>query len=311
MPCRRQRRVTETDEEEPGRERHQTFLRWRSFFPSSLLITVYAEVRPGSFTVTTRSSPLSPPPPPHRRRRPQTLAPSSSAPSRRRTSASMATPTKRNCQTIRASLDALDLSSSTQLQILSFIRRLVLFHLEQLEASLPRPQSPIDIDSLKSSTEDAVEDVREWANDALDMLRRIRSDVCSHLPDLVDLDFSLENLVSHLPDVNDVRSHLPDINISDQVREKIDLLCSCLPDLPFQAPLDYIPILTEHLDSLHTHLSCSKVGFTVPSVSVQRDIGHVRVTYTPCGNGRRSIDTCVLAVRKFPPFFSSVDLFID
>jgi len=142
----------------------------------------------------------------------------------------------------------------------------VLSHLEELEASLSRFQSPIDIDSLKSSTEDAVEDVRAWANDALDILQRIRSDVCSHLPDL-DLDFSLEGLVSHLPDVNDVRSHLPDINISDQVREKIDLLRSHLPDLPFHAPLNYIPILTEHLDSLYTHLSSPKITSTVPSVT--------------------------------------------
>jgi len=142
----------------------------------------------------------------------------------------------------------------------------VLSHLEELEASLSRVQSPIDMDSLKSSTEDAVEDVRAWVNDALDMLQQIRSDVCSHLPDL-DLDFSLENIVSHLPDVNGVRSHLPDINISDQVREKIDLIRSHLPDLPFQAPLDYIPVLTEHLDSLHTHLSSSEMNFIVPPVT--------------------------------------------
>ena len=181
---------------------------------------------------------------------------------RRRPSTSAATPTKRNCQTIRASLDTLDLSSTQTLTI----RQLVLSHLEELEASLSRFQSPIDIDSLKSSTEDAVEDVRAWANDALDMLERIRSDVCSHLPDL-DLGFSLESLVSHLPDVNDVRSHLPDINISDQVREKIELLRSHLPDLPFQPPLDYIPTLTEHLDLLHTHLSSPQINFTVPSVT--------------------------------------------
>lgn len=182
---------------------------------------------------------------------------SPSASHRRRTSAStVATATKRNCQTIRASLD---LPYSIQIQTLSSIRQLVLSHLEELEASLSRFQSAIDIDSLKSSTEDAVEDLRAWAHDALDMLQQIRSDVCSHLPDL-DLDFSLENLVSHLPDVNDVRSHLPDISISDQVREKIDLLRSHLPDLPFQAPLDYIPILTEHLDSLHTHLSSPKIN---------------------------------------------------
>jgi adiponectin receptor len=129
------------------------------------------------------------------------------------------------------------------------------------------------MDSLKSSTGDAVGDVRAWANDALDMLQRIRSDVCPHLPDL-DLDLFLENLVNHLPDVNtvpdlvsDVRSHLPDINISDRVREKIALLRSHLPDLPFQAPLDYIPVLTEHLDSLYTHLSSPQVNFTVPSVT--------------------------------------------
>lgn len=193
-------------------------------------------------------------------------ASSSSVSNRRRKSTSTATLAKCNCQTIRTSLNALDLSSSTQTQTHSSIRQLVLSHLEELEDSLSRFQSPIDMDSLKSSTGDAVEDVRAWANDALDMLHRIRSDVCSHLPDL-DIDFSLENLVSHLPDVNDVRSHLPDINISDQVRENIDLLRSHLPDLPFQAPLDYIPVLTEHLDSLHAHLSSPDINFTVPSVT--------------------------------------------
>lgn len=178
----------------------------------------------------------------------------------------MATLTKRNCQTIRASLDGLDLSSSHQTRTLFSIRQLVLSHLEELEATLFRLHSPVDIDSLKSSTEDAVEDARAWANDALDILQRIRSDVRSHLPDL-DLDFSLENLVNHLPDVNDVRSHLPDINISDQVREKIDLLRSHLPDLPFQAPLDYIPVLIEHLGSLHAHLSSPNVDSTDSSVT--------------------------------------------
>ena len=142
----------------------------------------------------------------------------------------------------------------------------MLSHLEELETSLSRFQSPIDMDFFKSSTEDAVEDVRAWANDALDMLQQIRTDVCSHLPDL-DLDFSLVNLISHLPDVNGVRSHLPDINISDQVREKIDLLRSHLPDLPLQALLDYVPILTEHLDSLHAHLSSPEINFTVPPVT--------------------------------------------
>ena len=186
---------------------------------------------------------------------------SSSASNRQRTSTSTTTLTKRHCQTIRASLDVLDLSSSPQTQTISSIRRLVLSYLEELEDSISRLQSPIDIDCLKSSTEDAVEDARAWANDALDILQRIRSDVCSHLPDL-DLDFSLENLVSHLPDVNDVRSHLPDINISDQVREKIDMLRSHILDLPFQAPLDHIPILIEHLGSLHTHLSSSEINST-------------------------------------------------
>ena len=191
---------------------------------------------------------------------------SSSTTSRRRASTSTTTLNKRHCKTIRPSLDAFDLPNSPQTQTLSSIRRVVLSHLEELEASLSRLQSPIDIDSLKSSTEDAVVDARAWANDALDMLERIRSDVCSHLPDL-DLDFSLESLVSHLPDVHDVRSHLPDIKISDQVREKIELLRSHLPDLPFQAPLDYIPVLIEHLGSLHTHLSSSEINSPDPSIT--------------------------------------------
>jgi hypothetical protein len=86
------------------------------------------------------------------------------------------------------------------------------------------------------------------------------------LPDL-DLDFSLGNLVSHLPDVHDVCSHLPDTNIYDQVRVKIELLRSHLPDLPFPAPLDYIrPALIEHLCFLHTHLSSSEIKPTDPSL---------------------------------------------
>ena len=187
------------------------------------------------------------------------LMPSESpALNRRRTSASTTIPNKYNCKTIRASLR--HRSSSPQTRTLSSIRRLVLSYLEELEHRLSHSQSLIDIYSFKSSTEDAVEDARTRPNDALEILQKIRSDVRSRLPDL-DLDLSPENLVDHLPDVGHVRSHLSGINLSsDLVREKVELLRSHLPDLPFQAPLGYVPVLIDHLDSLHTHLSSSEIG---------------------------------------------------
>jgi adiponectin receptor len=171
---------------------------------------------------------------------------------------------------------ASDLASSPSALTLASLRQLVLSHLAELEDWLSHKQlefSDLSIDVLKSRGEITVEDAQAWARTSLDMLRSLRSDVCSHLPDL-DLDFTVGNIVHHLSDVNsvpdmmnDVRSHLHDIQIpnfcshltkihlSDEDQSRIDLVRSRFGDLKFPAPLDYIPTLTEHLEFLHAHLS--------------------------------------------------------
>ena len=142
MSCRRQRRIAETDEEEAGKVRRHRMVMIKMFPEQPISELFIAKLS----TATTPTSTTAMPTPSH------------STSNRRRKSTSTASSPKRNCKTIRASLDALDPSTRTQTP--SSIRQLVLSHLEELETSLSRFQSPIDMDFFKSSTEDAVEDVR-------------------------------------------------------------------------------------------------------------------------------------------------------
>lgn len=197
-------------------------------------------------------------------RHPSTL--SQRRPARRRLSTSHANKQhgRALCQSLSPSVDALDLSFTSPLPVLATIRLHVLSYLADLETRLTQLESPISAESLKTKGESTVEEARAWAATALDMLSRIRTDVCSHLPELHLETPSVEEFVkSHIPDVprlDDVRAHLP--GMPDAVRSRLPDMTdmrSRLEDvksnIELHNPLDYVPTLSENLQSLQSHLS--------------------------------------------------------
>src|ERR1700710_1514344 len=95
------------------------------------------------------------------------------------------------CQPLPHSIEALDLSASFPTQTLASLRFLVLTYLAELETRLSQFESP-DLGAWKAKGEMTIEEARQWARTALDMLESIRSDVCSHLPELHFADLSVE-----------------------------------------------------------------------------------------------------------------------
>lgn len=169
------------------------------------------------------------------------LSPSSppSPPSRRRLSTSNAARHKAraHCQPLPSSVDALDLHFSSPLPALAALRQHVLSYLADLETRLSLLESPISAESLKTKGESTVDEARAWARTALEMLSRIRTDVCAHLPELHRESTAVEDFVkAHLPDV---RARLEDVRSSIEPHH----------------PLQYIPTLSDHLQSLQTHLA--------------------------------------------------------
>lgn len=138
------------------------------------------------------------------------------------------------------------------------MRVLVLSHLTELERRL----------SASGRGEETVEEAMHWARDTLEMLRRIRSDVSAHLPDLpfdphlqgggveellrAHLPDALPDLNIHFPDVHtrlqDVRTHLSDISVD------------------LSQPMSYLPVLSAHLNSLHAHLAELRAEYSLPSL---------------------------------------------
>jgi adiponectin receptor len=139
-----------------------------------------------------------------------------------------------------------------------------------------------------------IEEARQWARTALEMLQGIRAEVCSHFPEFHFADISVENFVkshfpdipdvpglnemrSHLPDMPDVRCHLPDMphlpDIPDVrsrlsgMRTTLDDVRSRFHDIDFKRPLSYIPTLSDRLRRLHSHLSSLELpsGLDVPA----------------------------------------------
>ncbi|KAF8510560.1 HlyIII-domain-containing protein [Hysterangium stoloniferum] len=157
---------------------------------------------------------------------------------------------------------------------LAKLRAAILDHLKDLETRLSQLESPLkemweecSVDrTLRSPmappkepkarlrtgsfSVGAIDDARARIRDGLEMLDRIRADVCSHLPELSGFDFSLPELDLHLPST----PSLEDLNFDN-----------------FQSPLSYLPTLTTHLDTLHEHLlslqlpSSIKLNFPTPS----------------------------------------------
>lgn len=141
-------------------------------------------------------------------------------------------------------------------QTLASLRFLILSYLADLERKLSELESP-DLETWKSMKASTIEDARQWARIALEMLEGIRADVCSHLPEVHFADISVENFVrSHFPDLSDVpgltemRSHMPDM---PDVRSRLPDL-SRLPDMPdVRAHLPDFPHLPDMPD-VRSHL---------------------------------------------------------
>ena len=187
------------------------------------------------------------------------------------------------CKPLPSSVDALDLSLSSPLPVLASIRQQVLSYLADLESRLALLESPISGDSLKSST---VEEARIWATTTLEMLNQIRADVCSHLPETPSVEDFLKSHIPDVPRLDDVCAHLPavpdavrtrltDLTIAD-ISSRLDDVRASFPDLHFRQPLEYIPTLSEHLQSLQSHLSsvdlpqsfCDSIAYLRPHASL-------------------------------------------
>jgi adiponectin receptor len=147
------------------------------------------------------------------------------------------------------------------MQILASLRFLILSYLADLETSLSQLESSFSdfgmAELLKAKGEQTV---AVWSNVAFEMLSNIRVDVRSHLPDFHFGDISVERFVkSHiheLPDVaciDEMCSVVVDFSLVDMSARLEDVRVR-FSDLDFQ-PLCYIPILSEHLQSLHAHLT--------------------------------------------------------
>lgn len=164
------------------------------------------------------------------------------------------------CHPFPPSLEALDLSTaSSPTQVLASLRFLVLSYLAELEQRIS--QSP-DLEHWQAKGELTIEEARQWSRETLDMLESLRNDVYSHLPDIHLSDISIEKLKSawfDFPDVSaisNMRAHLPDL--PDCISSKLDTVRTKFHDIDFHA-LDYIPTLSERLQTLQSHLSAMEL----------------------------------------------------
>lgn len=171
------------------------------------------------------------------------------------------------------SCHSLPSSISSTLPLLASLRILVLSHLSELESRIA------SIEMLSSETLMSKGEAR--AEEAIEMMKRIQAEVKSHLPDLpFDVHNLEEILANHFPDIScqsvidDFRSHLPEIrrptvldfNISDVQSRIQDVRSQMSVDL--SQPMNYLPVLSRHLDSLHTLLSTMELpsGCPLPSL---------------------------------------------
>ncbi|KAI9453644.1 HlyIII-domain-containing protein [Russula earlei] len=161
------------------------------------------------------------------------------------------------CQPPPHSLETLDFSSASPTAALAFLHVRVLSCLADIEASLSQLESPLhdfDFGQAISRGELKIEEVRMWARDGLEILKQIKEELRSHLPEISLDPVSVESYVSaRLHDLSDasnlkrVTSHLPE-----------------LPRLP--RPEQYVFNLSDRLRSLHSHLS-SSTPLSSPSFS--------------------------------------------
>jgi len=194
---------------------------------------------------------------------------------RHRTRRRLSTPNPRqptrlqNCPPLPYSLEALDLSSASPTQTLASLRVLILSYLADLERKLCQLESP-DLEAWKAMGEMTIEEARQWARTAREMLKGIRADVCSHFPEFHFSDISLENFIrSHFPDLSDVtgltemRSRLPGM---PDVRSR-------LPDVPHLLDM---PDMRSHLPDMPHLLDMPDVRSRFPDIPHLPDMPDVR-----------------------------------
>lgn len=213
------------------------------------------------------------------------------------------------CHRLSKSLEALDLPTACTKQTLASSRFLILSYLEDLEISLSQLESPT-IDLGIAEVVKTKREARVWAEVASEMLNNIREDVRSHLPELHFADISVGKLKSHLPlpdvvsfnsvrsrlpEMVDVRAHLPlpDFSLAD-VSTRLDEVKVRFADLDFK-PLNYIPVLSDHLQSLHKHLISMEIptGYNVqslPSHGILTDLVDALLSSEPTTGLKEEVD---------------------
>ena len=163
------------------------------------------------------------------------------------------------CQPVPHSLDTLDLSSASPAAAIASLHFHVLSCLTDIETSLSQLESPLpdfDLGQAISRGELKVEEVRAWAKDGLEILKQIKAELRSHLPEFSLDPASVENYVS---------ARLHDLSDSSNLKR----VTSHLPDLPrIPRPEQYLFKLSDRLKSLHSHLSSSNAfsHMTFPSL---------------------------------------------
>lgn len=205
---------------------------------------------------------------------------------RRQSSPVLTSVAQLRCQPLPHSIEALDLSTASSIQKLASIRFLVLSYLADIEAQLAQLESP-DVESWKAKGEFTIEEAKLCIRTALDMLQSIRDDVCSHfpelhlaegfkshLPELPDVP-SMPDVRAHFPDIPTVRSHLSDVRSRlpsfdlSEMRSRLDDVRTRFHDIEFRKPSSYIPILSDRIRNLRSHLSSMELpsGLEFPSLA--------------------------------------------
>ncbi|KAF8971121.1 hemolysin-III related-domain-containing protein [Flammula alnicola] len=147
----------------------------------------------------------------------------------------------------------------TALDMLEGIRADVCSHL---------PEFPFaDLSSMESFVKSHLPDILDVPN--FSEMRPYWPDMAemrSHLPDMPQLP-DMAEMRSHLPDMpslpdmDDVRSHLSDMRL------KLDDVRTRFHELDFKGPLGYIPTLSDHLQTLNSHLSSIEASSRAPVTS--------------------------------------------
>jgi adiponectin receptor len=188
-------------------------------------------------------------------------------------------------------VDALDLSTASPTQTLASLRWLVLTYLEGLERKLlgmakmvGTPGAPFS--SLPSTP--TLDDARQWASTALDMLSDIRAEVMSHFPTLPTTNVGCGDILAYLPDIE--LPQLPDW--SSFVDE--DFLAGPRNSVD-NIDLEYYPqcmeVLSTHLTTFREHLSSLSVPF--PSLYTSEASSSF-----PFASVAEALETLVMAVQS-------------